>query len=70
MTKNMGSIDRTIRVLAGVVVLALYFMHYLSGTLALVLGAIAIIFIVTSFVGWCPAYAPFGWSTRKGDSGK
>ena len=65
MTKNMGTIDRVIRILVALVVAVLYFTGRISGTLAIVLGIVAIAFILTSFVGWCPTYVPFGLSTRK-----
>ncbi|HEY0929194.1 MAG TPA: DUF2892 domain-containing protein [Gemmatimonas sp.] len=64
MQKNMGMLDRTIRTLAAVVVGVLYFTGAISGTVALVLGAIAVVFLVTSLVSWCPLYIPFRWSTR------
>ena len=65
MTKNMGTADRVIRTAIGVAIGLLYFTGKISGTLAIVLGIVAIAFIVTSFVGWCPSYLPFGLSTRK-----
>ncbi len=65
MKKNMGTIDRVLRSAAALTVGALYFTGQISGTLALVLGAFAVIFLVTSFVAWCPAYMPFGFSSRK-----
>lgn len=65
MTKNMGTVDRTIRILLAIVVAVLYFTGRISGSLAIILGVIAIVFLVTSFVGWCPAYLPIGLSTRK-----
>jgi hypothetical protein len=65
MTQNMGRADRTVRILIALVVAVLYFTGKISGTVALVLGIIAIAFLVTSFVGWCPSYVPFGLSTRK-----
>ncbi|MDQ7842027.1 MAG: DUF2892 domain-containing protein [bacterium] len=37
----------------------------MSGTLAIVLGIVAVIFLLTSFVSTCPFYMPFGISTRK-----
>jgi len=64
MTKNMGTIDRTVRVLLAVVVAVLYFTGQIGGTLAAVLGALAVIFVLTSLVGSCPLYLPFGLSTR------
>jgi hypothetical protein len=69
MTKNMGTADRVIRISLAVVVAVLYFTGKIGGTLAVVLGIIAVVFVVTSFVGWCPAYLPFGLSTRKGSGG-
>lgn len=65
MRKNMGGADRAIRILLAVAIAILYFTHRISGTVAIVLGVIAIAFLVTSFVGWCPSYLPFGLSTRK-----
>jgi hypothetical protein len=65
MTKNMGTVDRVIRTLIAVAVSALYFAGKISGTLAIVLGIVAIAFLVTSLIGWCPSYVPFGLSTRK-----
>ena len=65
MTKNMGSADRAIRIVGALVIAALYFTHTISGTLAIVLGIFAVAFILSSFIGWCPTYVPFGFSTRK-----
>jgi hypothetical protein len=65
MTKNMGLVDRVIRVLAAVLVLVLYLTHVISGPLAIVLGVIAAVFVITGFVGTCPAYLPFKLSTLK-----
>jgi hypothetical protein len=61
----MGTVDRAIRTLVAIVIAVLYFTGRISGTLALILGIFAVIFLVTSFVSWCPAYMPFGLSTRK-----
>ena len=65
MTKNMGLVDRVIRILAAVLVAVLYLTHVISGPLAIVLGVIAAVFVVTGFVGVCPAYLPFRLSTLK-----
>lgn len=66
MTKNMGTVDRVIRTLAALAIAALYFTGRISGVWAVVLGIVAVAFLLTSSVGWCPLYAPFGISTRKG----
>jgi hypothetical protein len=65
MTKNMGTADRTIRILVALVIAWLYYAGKISGTLAFVLLVVAVMFAVTSFVSWCPGYLPFGFSTRK-----
>ena len=65
MKKNMGNVDRVIRILVAVVVLVLYFTHVITGTLAVILLILAGIFVVTSFIGFCPLYLPFGFNTGK-----
>ena len=63
MKKNMGTIDRALRAVVAVVVAVLYFTNVISGTVAIVLGILAIVFLATSLVSTCPLYLPFGLST-------
>lgn len=65
MKKNMGSIDKGIRIVIALVIAALYYFNVIDGTLAYVLMAFALIFLLTSFIGFCPLYAPFGLNTCK-----
>jgi len=65
MKTNMGTTDRIIRLIIAVIIAALYFSGQISGTVAIVLGIVAVAFVATSLIGWCPAYLPFGISTRK-----
>jgi small-conductance mechanosensitive channel len=65
MRKNMGIVDRIIRILLAILVAVLYFTNQISGTAAIILGIIAIIFLLTSLVGFCPLYVPFKISTRR-----
>lgn len=65
MTQNMGNVDRTIRIIIAIAIGALYFTGRIGGTLAIVLGLFAAIFVVTSFIGTCPLYIPIGLSTRR-----
>lgn len=65
MKKNMGSIDKAVRILAAVVIAILYFMGSITGTTAIILLVVAGVFILTSMMSFCPLYAPFGFSTRK-----
>jgi hypothetical protein len=63
MKKNMGTIDKAIRLLIALVIIVLYFTQAITGTLAIILLIVAGLFILTSFVGFCPAYLPFGLSS-------
>ena len=65
MTRNMGVIDRIIRVVLALVVALLYFAGLITGTAALILGIVAAILIVTSALGFCPLYVPLGINTCK-----
>lgn len=65
MKKNMGAADRSIRTIVAIVVAVLYFTGNISGMAAIILGIIAIIFLVTSFVAFCPLYTLLGISTAK-----
>lgn len=64
MKKNVGTIDKVIRILIALVVVLLYFTNAISGTLAIILLILSGILIVTSFISFCPMYWPFGISTR------
>lgn len=65
MKKNMGLIDKAIRILIAVIVIALYFANVISGILAIILLIFSGIFILTSLLGFCPLYIPFGLNTGK-----
>jgi Na+(H+)/acetate symporter ActP len=65
MKKNMGSADRVARVFVALVIAVLYFTDQMSGLAATILGLLAVIFILTSSMGFCPLYAPFKFSTLK-----
>jgi len=64
MTRNMGAIDRILRLVLVAVVLFLYARGVIAGTLAIVLGVVAAIFLLTSILGICPLYGPLKISTR------
>lgn len=65
MKKNMGTIDKAIRVIVAIVIGVLYFTGQITGTAAIILGVLAIVFLLTSIVGTCPLYLPIGLSTKK-----
>lgn len=67
MKMNMHLIDRIIRILLSLAIVALYFSGYLNGTMAIVAFVVAIIFTLTSLIGFCPLYRLLGISTKQKD---
>jgi F0F1-type ATP synthase assembly protein I len=65
MKQNMGSIDKIVRVLVAVVIGILYFTDQITGTAAIILGLFAVVFLLTSAIGFCPLYLPLKLSTIK-----
>jgi len=65
MKKNMGTIDRIIRMAVAGIIAILYWGGIISGTLAIILGLLALVFVATSFIGFCPLYLPLKISTTK-----
>jgi hypothetical protein len=65
MKKNMGTIDKAVRILIAVVIAVLFFTHVITGVLGFVLILLAVIFVATSLIGFCPLYLPFGINTGK-----
>ena len=63
MKKNMGSVDRIIRIIIAVIVAVLYFTGTISGTIGIVLLILAGVFLLTSLISSCPLYIPFGITT-------
>ena len=63
MTKNMGTLDKTLRVIVAVVLAALVFTGQITGTWAVVASVVAGVFVLTSLVSFCPLYLPLGIST-------
>jgi len=65
MKKNMGTIDKVVRIIVALIIVLLYVSHKIEGTTAIVLLVLSGIFILTSFISFCPLYYPFGISTKK-----
>ena len=65
MKKNMAGADRIIRLLVAAIVVGLYYFGVINGTLAIVLGVLAGIFLLTSLINFCPLYAALGIRTNK-----
>lgn len=65
MKKNMGGTDRIIRIIVAAVIGLLFWQGIIAGTLAYVLFVVAGVFLLTSFVSFCPLYAIVGLNTCK-----
>lgn len=63
MTKNMGTIDRLLRTIVALVIGYLWWTGAISGTLGTVLAILAVVFLLTSAIAFCPLYRPLGLST-------
>lgn len=63
MKKNMGTVDRFVRILLAAVVAILYFNNTITGTLGIVLMVLAGVFVLTSIVSFCPLYSIVGLNT-------
>jgi len=63
MKKNVGTIDKVIRILVALVLAGLYLANVVTGTLGIILLVVAVVFLLTSFIGFCPLYLPFGLNT-------
>jgi len=67
MKKNMGKIDKSIRVIIALVIATLFYLDIISGTLGIILVVAAAVFVLTSLINFCPLYAALGINTRKND---
>jgi nitrate/TMAO reductase-like tetraheme cytochrome c subunit len=67
MKKNVGAIDRVLRIIVAIILVALYLADVVAGTLGFVLLAAAVIFVLTSASKFCGLYAIFGIKTCKTD---
>lgn len=65
MKRNMGTTDKAMRILVAIVIGVLYFTNTISGLWAIILGILAVVFVLTSFISFCPLYLPFGINTSK-----
>jgi hypothetical protein len=65
MKKNVGSVDKIIRLLLAAILIILFVFNVVSGILGYILLAVAAVFIITSLLGYCPLWDIFGISTNK-----
>jgi len=65
MKNNMGPADRITRLILAAIIAVLYFANIITGTWGIVLLILAAVFVLTSFMGFCPLYSLFGINTCK-----
>jgi hypothetical protein len=65
MKKNIGITDRTIRIIIALVIGFLYYKGILHGTLGIIFVVLAVVFVLTSLVSFCPIYTLLGINTCK-----
>ncbi len=63
MNKNVGSIDRAIRGLVGVVGIAVYALGLASGVIGVIALVVGVVMLGTAAIGWCPPYTLLGINT-------
>jgi hypothetical protein len=63
MKKNMGMADKIVRIIIAIVFAVLYFTNIVPGTVGIILLLLGIVFVITSLIGFCPLYLPFGMNT-------
>ncbi|WP_367203796.1 DUF2892 domain-containing protein [Algoriphagus sp.] len=61
----MGNTDRAIRLVVAAILISLYFSEVLVGTIGIIALIVGVVFTLTSLVGFCPLYSPFGLNTCK-----
>lgn len=61
----MGTIDRITRIILAAIVGVLYWQNIIEGVLAYILLGVSGIFVLTSFISFCPIYALVGLKTTK-----
>lgn len=65
MKPNMGTTDKIIRIALAALVAILYFTNVITGTLGIVLLVLAGVFVLTSFISFCPLYPLLGMNTKE-----
>ncbi|WP_372746842.1 DUF2892 domain-containing protein [Lutibacter sp.] len=65
MKANMGTTDKFVRVLIGILIAVLYYLDVISGMTAIIILGFGIILLFTSLINFCPLYTLFGINTCK-----
>ncbi|MBP1640842.1 MAG: hypothetical protein H6Q17_2425 [Bacteroidetes bacterium] len=69
MKKNIGILDKGIRLAIALIIVILDINDIVTGTLGNILLIVAVLLVITTFLGFCPLYLLFGWNTNKKTEG-
>jgi hypothetical protein len=64
MNKNVGKLDTIVRLILGIALIAAYLLHFIQGTVAIILAIFGLVLILTGTTGFCPLYLPFNINTN------
>ncbi len=67
MKPNMGTVDRVIRAIVGIVLIAAFLLELLAGTIGIIALVVAVVLLLTAALRWCPPYALLGVNTGAKD---
>ena len=67
MKPNMGTLDRTIRAIVGIALIALWSFDLLQGVPAIIALAVGVVLLLTALLRWCPPYSLLGINTGARD---
>lgn len=70
MKKNVGAVDKVIRIIIAALLIILFFANVVHGTLGVIFLIVAAILLITAFISFCPLYVLFGISTCKKEEKK
>lgn len=65
MEKNIGKTDKTIRIIAALILAVLAVSGTISGVFGVILIILAAVLLITAFVGSCPLYTLLKISTKE-----
>lgn len=65
MKANIGTIDKSVRIILAAIIVGLYFTDIISGNVGITLLVVAAILLLTSFLNFCPIWKLLGISTLK-----
>lgn len=63
--KNMGMMDRIIRIAIAVFIFILDYTEIISGPISWILSILAVVFVLTSVISFCPLYTLLGFNSNK-----